>query len=153
MRRGDRLMSDRVQNFDADQDRSDPQKAAQLLGLIWPSRNIRIACAERLARSIRCAHKQANASWEVSMFDWGIRLNVGQVLVLQFSSDEILGYARSSRGKPLYKAVRVPSRTFRYASAEIAAIPANDWEDHERFISAAAEAKQSSPFKRAFSEG
>src|SRR5258707_10183314 len=106
-------MGDRLSNFDADRDRSDPQKAAQLLGLLWPGRNIRIACAERLARSIRYAHKQANTSWEITMFDWGIRLNVGQVLVLQFNSDEILGYARSSRGKPVYKAVRVPSRTFR----------------------------------------
>src|SRR5258708_1794959 len=146
-------MGDRLSNFDADRDRSDPQKAAQLLGLLWPGRNIRIACAERLARSIRYAHKQANTSWEITMFDWGIRLNVGQVLVLQFNSDEILGYARSSRGKPVYKAVRVPSRTFRYAPAEIAAIPAKDWKDHEWFISAAAEAKQRSPFKRAFSEG
>jgi len=146
-------MSDRLEDFDAHRDRSDPYKAAQLFASLWPSRSIRIACAQRLAQSIRFAHKQGNASWVVSMFDWGIHLNVGQVLVLQFNSDEILGYARSSRGRPVYKAVRVPSRTFRRAPAEIAAISAKDWGDHERFISDAADAKQSSPFKRVFSEG
>ena len=146
-------MSDRLPNFDADRDRSDPRTAAQLLRLLWPSRDIRIACAERLARSIRYANKQANSSWVVSVFDWGIHLNVGQVLVLQFSSDGVLAYARSSRGKSVYKAVRVPSRPFRFASAKIAAVPSKDWNDHERFIRAAAEAKQISPFRRAFSEG
>lgn len=73
--------------------------------------------------------------------------------MLKFRSDEILFYARLARGRPEYAAVRVSSRKFRYAPAEITSIPSQQWEDHEKFISAAAEAKQSSPFKRAFSEG
>jgi hypothetical protein len=146
-------MGDRLLNFDAHRDRNDPQKAALLLRLLWPSRDIRIACAERLARSIRYAHKQANDSWTVNMFDWRIRLNVGQVLVLQFETDEIFFYVRLARGRPEFAAVPVSSRKFQYAPAEITSIPPQHWKDHEWFISAAAEAKRSSPFKRAFSEG
>src|SRR5215471_534735 len=147
------FMLDKLPNFDADRDRSDPHRAAQLLALLWPSRDIRIACAERLARSISYAHKQGDASWTVNMFGWGIHLNVGQVLVLEFKLDQVLAYVRLARGKSVYEAVRVPSRTFPFASSEIATITAKVWKDHERFISAAAEAKQISPFKRFFSVG
>jgi hypothetical protein len=146
-------MGKRLQSFDADRDRGNEQKATELFNVLWPDPNIRIACAERLARSIRCAHKQANASWEITLFDWGVRLNVGQVLVLQFDSDDLLAYARSSRGKSVYNAVRVPSRTFQYTLSKISAIPAKDWRDHELFIKAAAKAKTISPFKNSFSEG
>jgi 5-methylcytosine-specific restriction endonuclease McrA len=146
-------MGKKLESFDADRDRGNEQKAAELFNVLWPDLNVRMACAERLARSIRCAHKQANASWEITLFNWGVRLNVGQVLVLQFDSDDLLAYARSSRGKSVYNAVRVPSRTFQYALSKISAIPTKDWRDHELFIKAAAEAKKISPFKSSFSEG
>lgn len=146
-------MNGRLPDFDADRDRSDPQRAEQLFDLLWPSRKDQIACARRLAQSIRCAHKQADASWVISMFDRYIRLNVGQVLVLQFKPGEVFFYACKTRGSSEFRAVRVPSRRFRYPSAEITSIPPQQWNDHERFINAAAEAKKISPFRRAFSEG
>jgi hypothetical protein len=86
------------------------------------------------------------------MFDWGIRLNVGQVLVLQLDSDKALIYLRSNRGH-VYAAVRVACRTINPPVARIATISQADWKDHERFITAALEAKKISPFKDSFSEG
>ena len=70
-----RLMGKKLQNFDANRDRGITQKAATLFNFLWPDPNIRMACAERLARSIRCAHRQASASWDVTLFNWGVRLN------------------------------------------------------------------------------
>jgi hypothetical protein len=146
-------MGTRLKHFDANRDRGNAQKAAEVFNFLWPDPNIRMACAKRLARSITCAHKQATASWDVTLFSWGIRLNVGQVLVLQFKSDDLLAYARSGGGKSIYSAVRVPSRKFKSALSKIAAIPIKDWRDHELFIKAAAQAKKTSPFKSSFSEG
>lgn len=146
-------MRNRLENFDKDRDRGNPNKARELFNVLWPNQAVRIACAKRFARSIRYAHAQADASWEVSMFEWGIRLNVGQVLVLQFDSDTVTAYARSSRGKSEYAAVPVPSRTFEFSPSKIAAVASKDWRDHERFIGAAAEAKKGSPWRKSFSEG
>ena len=87
------------------------------------------------------------------MYDWGIRLNVGQVLVLQLHSDEILAYVQLRRGKSIYSAVDVPSDTVRIAPAEIATVSSKTWTAHEQFIRAAAKAKKISPWKRGFSEG
>jgi hypothetical protein len=139
--------------LDPVRDRLSPRKARQLFELLWPNRAIRAACADRLAQSIRHAHQQANAGWVVTLHNWGVRLDVGQVLVLQLDSDEIFVYAHSSRGKSEYNAVRVPSRTFQSSPAKIAAIPAKNWRDHERFIGAAAKAKKGSPWSNSFSEG
>jgi predicted HNH restriction endonuclease len=146
-------MINRLQGFDASRDRNDPRKAAHLFNSLWPSRATEIACARRVARSIRVAHEQADASWVISVFDWGIRLNVGQVLVLQFKSKEVFGYARKARGKSEYAAVHVPCRKFQFELVEMAEISDKVWSDHERFIVDAAKAKQNSPFRRAFSEG
>jgi predicted HNH restriction endonuclease len=146
-------MRKRLEPFDANRDRDDPKKAAELFELLWPEPNIRLACAERLARSIRHAHKQAGASWEITMFDWGVRLNVGQVAVLDVDSDELRLYERSLRGSSIYKAVRVPSRRNKYAISEVRRLPSKTWDAHLQFISAAAKAKKVSPFKDSFSEG
>ena len=118
-----------------------------------PTRVSERPAPSNFALSIRCAHKQATASWSVTLFNWGVRLNVGQVLVLQFKSDILLAYARSSRGRSIYSAVCFPSHKFQFALSKIAAIQTKDWKDHELFIEAAAEAKKISPFKSSFSEG
>lgn len=93
-------MSVALEDFDRDRDRPDPQRAARLFELLWPDPAVRAACADRLAKSIRHAHRQADASWEVTMFVDRIRFNVGQVEVLTLSSDEIVCcfVARSRQG-------------------------------------------------------
>lgn len=146
-------MRKRLEEFDANRDRRNPIRAEELFKLLWPNRNVRTACAQRLARSIRCAHELASASWEVTMFDWGIRLNVGQVCVLQFDSDEFQACRWSPHGKSDYSAVE-NARWFRGRVVRIAAAGhSRTWKAHERLIGVAAEAKKVSPWKRRFSEG
>lgn len=152
-RNTDTEMRKHLEHFDADRDRPNPKKARELFDLLWPSSVVRRACLNRLAQSIRTAHAVATASWSVTMFDWGVRLIVGQVLVLQLESDEILLYVRSRRGKSLYAAVDVPSHTIQVAPTELTTVSSREWKAHERFIRAAAEAKKISPFKASFSEG
>lgn len=143
----------RLQNFDGVRDRQDPRKAKELFDLLWPARQVRLACAARLAKSIRYAHDCADGSWSVTMLDWGVRLNVGQVLVLQLASDQVLVYVRTARGKPVYAAVRSPSRVDSYTPNEIADVSAREWQRHAQFIGDAAEAKKGSPWRTSFSEG
>lgn len=145
-------MRKRFQKFDADRDRSNSKIAAQLFNFLWPS-PVQIACANRLANSIHTANDEADASWEVSMFDWGVRLNVGQVASLDFSSDEVMAVVTSHRRKPVYSAVPIGSDVLRFAPEHISAVSPQQWDSHDQFIRLAASAKKKSPFKRSFSEG
>lgn len=160
-------MSVALENFDRNKDRSDPQRAARLFELLWADPAVQAACADRLAKSIRHAHGQADASWEVTMFTDRIRLNVGQVEVLILSSDEIAVLFRApfktrvdkrfsidlDPANPIYQAVPVTSGKCRFAPADLRAVPGTLWTAHESFIGAAAEAKSVSPFKKYFSDG
>ena len=156
-----------LERFDRNRDRCDPQRAARLFELLWPDPAVRAACAQRLAKSIRHAHEQGDASWELTMFADRIRLNVGQVEVLTLSSDEIVALFRApfktriderfsidlDPVNPVYPAVPVASGVFRFAPADLRAVPGKLWSAHESFIDAAAEAKRVSPFKTSFSDG
>jgi hypothetical protein len=141
------------ESFDENRDRANPKKVEELFNFLWPNRAIRAACAKRLARSIQCAHEAGDASWEVTAFDWGIHLNVGQVCVLRLDSDGALVYFRKARGKSVYNAVRVPCDSDWYPLGKIATLPQTVWRRHESFIRAAAKAKKISPFKKSFSKG
>jgi hypothetical protein len=145
-------MRKRLATFDSERDRGEVGKLAKLFEFLWPDRKIRLFVAKRLASSIRVAHKRGPASWEVTAFDWGIRLNVGQVLVLQFDSEHFLAYERIPRGRSVYAAVRVPSRSIRERLDEVDT-SRKAWIAHERFIVAAADAKKVSPWQKSFSEG
>jgi hypothetical protein len=46
-----RLMGKRLGNFEANRDRGDAQRAAELFNFLWPDPRIRTACAQRLALS------------------------------------------------------------------------------------------------------
>jgi Protein NO VEIN, C-terminal len=160
-------MSVALDDFDRDRDRRDPQRAARLFEVLWPDSTVRVACGHRLAQSIRHAHGQADASWEVTMFADYIRLNVGQVEVLKLSSDEIVVLFRApfktraderfsvdlDPANPVYRAVPVASGVCRFAPADLRAAPRTLWTAHESFIDAAADAKKVSPFKKSFSDG
>jgi hypothetical protein len=146
-------MGRHLKNFQRDRDRNNLKKASQLFDLLWPDRRIRIACAKRLAQSIRVAHDQSDASWSVSMFGWGVRLNVGQVASLSFSSNEVVAIVRTPKRRYVYSAVRVRSAILSFDPQKIATISRREWDSHDRFIKAAASAKKRSPFKASFSEG
>ncbi len=139
-------------NFDADRDRNDPRRAAQLFDLLWPNRAIRIAVADRFARSIRVAHKLSEESWSVSMFNWGIRLNVGQVALLDLASDEILAILKTVKRVHAFDAVPIRSVAIRFLPERIATISRAQWEAHDEFIEAAVSAKPRTPFRSSFSE-
>lgn len=160
-------MSVALEDFDRDRDRRDPERARRLFALLWPDPAVQAACADRLAQSIRHAHGRADASWEVTMFAGGIRLNVGQVEVLSISAREVKVVFRRpfdtrvdkrlslDRGvsNPVYRAVPVTSGICRFAPRDLGTVPRTLWTAHEAFIDAAADAKKVSPFKRSFSDG
>jgi hypothetical protein len=139
--------------FDKVKDRSNSKKAAARFELLWPNKRLRLAIARRLAASIRAAHRASESAWEVTLHAWGIRLNVGQVCVLQFDQNEFLIYSSIARGRSVYSAVRVPSRSDWIDIEQISDRSSRLWKNHERFILAAAEAKQRSPFASSFSDG
>lgn len=146
-------MGARLQDFEANRDRNNPRKTAELFNLILPNSQVRLRVLSRIANSIRVADRRASASWAITQFDWGIRLNVGQVMVLQVSNDEFSTCERASRGRQFYAAVPVSSRFVQRTPIEAASLSADNWQAHERFIEDAADAKRRSPFKNAFSEG
>jgi 5-methylcytosine-specific restriction endonuclease McrA len=142
-----------LETFDRFRDRSNSRKAAIRFEYLWPNKKLRLAVARRLAASIRAAHRASASAWEVTLHAWGIRLNVGQVCVLQFDHKESLIYSCVVRGRSVYSAVRVPSRKDWIDIERISHRPSKFWGDHERFVLAAAEAKQRSPFASSFSDG
>lgn len=146
-------MQRKLEKFNPSRDRQNPAKAEALFKLIWPSERPRISGAKRMARSIRVAHNEAPGSWEVTMSARRIRLNVGQVMVMQFEADEIGVCLQTSRGRHLYSAVKVPSRSIRTDPDKIQSLSSKDWKAHERFLISAANAKRGSPWRRSFSEG
>jgi len=145
-------MSIVLPNFNADRDRNDPSRAARLFDLLWPNRKIRIAVADRFARSIRVAHNVSEASWSVSMFDWGVRLNVGQVALLDVTSDDMLAILRTAKRMRAFDAVSMRSVAVRFLPEKIATISRAQWNAHNEFIEAAASAKPRTPFRTSFSE-
>lgn len=155
----------RLEEFDREGDRHNPDRAAKLFELLWPDRSVRGSCENRLVQSIRFAHGCAPASWEVTMFDHRVRLNVGQVEVLTLSAAEvrfIFASATAMSGDktfsidfdaetPVYAAVPHPSGVCRLDPTNIRTVPIRFWEAHEAYIAAAADIKKVSPFKKSFS--
>jgi hypothetical protein len=134
-------------------DRDATKGVERLFTKLWPDSRLRRVIAGRLARSIKHANKCASGSWVLTILDGRVRLNVGQVLVLQFAAGGLLAYARARRGKSMFAAVRVPSYAIDCESEEIDSVSPKDWQAHEEFISAAAESKRNSPWKDSLSEG
>lgn len=83
-----------MEQFNPAIDRYDRRSAARLFDLLWPNPVVARAIAANLAASIRVAHAAADASWEVTMFPDGIRLNVGQVETLTLWEHVIPYYSR-----------------------------------------------------------
>lgn len=150
---------------DRKQDRRNPVRAAELFQRLCPNPSVRSMCEDRLAQSICFAHRCAPASWEVTMFDDRLRLNVGQVEVLTLSASELRFIFSASTAmttnrllsvefdpeNPVYPAVPRPSGVCRLNLAHIQTVPNPFWDAHEAYIAAAADIKKVSPFKKSFS--
>ena len=145
-------------------DRYDRRSAARLFQSLWPDDNVARAVAENLAASIRVAHDAGDACWEVTMYPYGLRLNVGQVETLTlwedgsrflFQSPLHLGpdqrFDVNTSQSPVYPAVPVPSGVCQVASTDLVILPAAVRTAHEAYIQAAASFKRGSPFKRSHS--
>lgn len=150
---------------DRKQDRRNPVRAADLFQRLCPDPSVRSTCEDRLAQSICFAHRCAPASWEVTMFEDRLRLNVGQVEVLTLSASELRFIFSASTTmtvnrllsvefdpkNPVYPTVPRPSGVCGLNPANIQTVPKPFWNAHEAYIAAAADIKKVSPFKKSFS--
>jgi hypothetical protein len=69
--------------------RDDPQKAAQIMKKIFPSRPDYDLVLTQLSESIHQAKSVTPKAWAITLFPNGFRLNVGRVEVLTASDGEI----------------------------------------------------------------
>jgi hypothetical protein len=132
-------------------DRYDRRSAARLFQSLWPDDNVARGVADNLAASIRVAHAAGDACWEVTMYPYGLRLNVGQVEALTLFEDSSrfvfrsplhLGhdkrFAVDASQSPVYPAVPIPSGVCQVAPTNLVALPAVVRAAHEAYIQAAA---------------
>lgn len=146
-------------------ERSDPKYAEEIVSTLWPDERARHACMEFLGHSIRLAHSQGPAAWEVTLFEDLIRLNVGQIAVLDLRADIASVYCRAPLRLPKqpglhldtkwhsYAAIPEPTEVYRVDPKLLDECPAALRAAHYTLIKAAAARKRLSPFKRSFSEG
>ena len=146
-------------------ERSDPKYAEKIITTLWPDERLRRACMEFLTDSIRFAHTKGPAAWEVTLFEDLIRLNVGQIAVLDLRADLVSVYCRAPLRHPKqsgirldtrwrsYTAIPEPTELYRVDPELLEDCPATLREAHLALISTAATRRRRSPFKQAFSEG
>jgi 5-methylcytosine-specific restriction protein A len=103
-------------------DRYDQRSAARLFQSLWPDENVARAVAGCMTASVRVAHAAGDACWEVTMYSYGVRLNVGQVEALTMLEGDARFLVRAplhltadprfkidTSQSPVYPAVPVPS--------------------------------------------
>ena len=146
-------------------ERSDPKYAEEIVSTLWPDERSRRVCMEFLADSIRLAHSQGPAAWEVTLFEDLIRLNVGQIAVLDLRADAVSVYCLAPLHFPKqpgihfetkwrsYTAIPEPTELYRVDPKLLDKCPAALRTAHFALIKAAAARKRLSPFKQSFSEG
>jgi hypothetical protein len=145
--------------------RSDPKNTGEIISTIWPNKRLRRKCMQFLLDSIRFAHSQGPAAWEVTLFEDLIRLNVGQIAVLSLWTEEAYVYCLAALHLPKqsgihldtcwssFAAIPEPTEVYRVDTNLLDTCPKALWEAHFSLIHLAATRKPHSPFKRSFSEG
>ena len=143
--------------------RTDLDAAAEHLRSLWPDETSLRAAARMIAKSIRHAHAQAPECWELTLFRKFLRLNVGQIAVLELYPDQLSIYAIAGTAFPPslcrqipfrgYSAVNVPTVRLGVALRKIASIVPELTKRHMVLVETAARAKRISPFQRAHSPG
>jgi hypothetical protein len=143
--------------------RYDASAAADSFAALIPQSNHRRAVAELLAASIRYAHRQAPSSWELTAWLDFIRLNVGQIAVLDVSATDLrvygakgpslsaYGYRRTGFGH--YRAVKASGECWRVPIHRVITLAKPLLALHRDLVREAADAKRVSPFKRSHSPG
>jgi len=143
--------------------RADPEAATAHLSEVWPEAPLLRTAAAVVARSIRYAHGQAPASWELTLFRKFLRLNVGQIAVLELFPDDLVLYTVAGRasGPRSYRRLKfrgyraVDVRTERWAIPLRATLTVDREivRRHRELIGVAARAKRTSPFKNSHCPG
>ncbi len=147
------------------QSRSDPKYAEEIISTLWPNKQMRLECLQFLLNSIRFAHSQGSASWEVTLFEDLIRLNVGQIAVLSLWAEEAHAYCLATLHLPKQSGIRLdtdwkhfdaipePTEAYRVDTNSLDTCPKALRDAHFSLIRIAATRKPHSPFKGSFSDG
>lgn len=143
--------------------RHDPDIAREALKELWPISTVRRTVSTLIATSIKVAHAEAPSSWELTLHPHFVRLNVGQVAVLDLYSDDARVYAVHGVRPGGAEFERLPYGQYDAVDAETecwACPPESSGRIARRFISQhheliriAARAKGVSPFKKSHSPG
>jgi hypothetical protein len=145
--------------------RTDPTAAASLLKELCPSELARRAWAELVANSVGTASAVSPMSWELSVFPSLVRLNVGQISVLELWEREVVIYIHGNLANEATRGYKqfadwsdysaVPRVNQRW-SVSLKALPSLSTKfrsAHHRLVELAASNKPRSPFMRAHSPG
>ncbi len=145
--------------------RSDPKYAEEIISTLWPNKQLRRGCLQFLLDSIRFAHSQGPAAWEVTLFEDLIRLNVGQIVLLSLRAEEAHVYCLAPLNLPKqsgisldtewshFAAIAEPTECYRVDTNLLNTCPKALREAHFSLIRIAATRKPHSPFKGSFSDG
>jgi hypothetical protein len=146
-------------------DRQNATTAAATMARLCPDLGARRAWAGLAIRCIAVAKSIASESWAVTLFPYGIRLNVGQVAVLELWSDVAVLYcvapvalAPSEEIYPQpdwrgYRAVSSPTERWKVAAAVLPSLPGQLVDGNLTLVRLAATAKGGTPFRRSHSPG
>jgi hypothetical protein len=130
---------------------------------LWPDSSVRHDILAFLAASIRVANESGPSAWEVSLFENLIRLNVGQVAVLDCTGERIGIYFLQpcslstypafslDREWPMYKAIPKATGYCECAPQAVGACPSPLREAHMALIREAAARKRGSRWKESHS--
>lgn len=145
--------------------RSDPGYAEEIISTLWPNKRLRRECLQFLLDSIRFAHSQGPAAWEVTLFEELIRLNVGQIAALSLWTEEAHVYCLAPLNLPRQSGIRLdtgwspfnaipePTEVYRVDTNLLNTCPKALRDAHFSLIRLAAIRKPHSPFKGSFSDG
>jgi 5-methylcytosine-specific restriction enzyme A len=145
-------------------DRSDPESAAKAAAELCPDTDVRRTWAHYALQSIGIAAAVGEKSWAVTLFQEKIRLNVGQIAVLELwpgiavfyccapvSVRALQGVQRLEWGG--YRAVRAETERWSVDLGALPGVPEHLIHKHLELVRLAALSKKTTPFRHAHSPG
>lgn len=141
-----------------------PETSLALFTSWFPSKIERVAIAKVVVRSIKRTHRRASFSWEFTHRNGYARLNVGQIAVLDVSSDGIILYGMR-RAIPKLKGITLVGGNWNYAAVPgehrrwlvapnaVSSIPRELFGAHDQLVDIAWKAKRRSPFRSSHTPG
>ncbi len=146
-------------------DRSDPVTAKRVVGELCPARNAQRWWARYILQSVDVASSISASSWAITLFPHLVRLNVGQIAVLELWKGYAVFYCfapvtvkpsksiKPYRDFPGYRAVKAKTERWRVDADALLRVPELLIKKHLELVRLAAESKRSTPFRSAHSPG